>query len=84
MKFTDTSPDAERVQIKLLREAGRPRRFEIMCSLTHFINQLSRRAIARRNPEMASEERNLLFLSLNYGPELSERVKRYQQIAKHG
>lgn len=68
---TDTSPEAARVQIDLLRRATPARRFELMCSLTSSVRQMARNAIQRLHPEMTERERNLLFVRIHYGAKLA-------------
>ncbi len=72
---SDTSPEAERVQIDLLRKAGVARRIELAFSLTQSAIELSRQGMWRRYPYASEEELNLLFVELNYGKELADRVR---------
>jgi hypothetical protein len=71
----DTSPEAERVQIALLRQASPARRFGLARSLTRSTIMLSRRAIARAHPQFSEEELALTFVELHYGRDLSERLR---------
>ena len=75
--LSDTSPEAEKVQIELLRRATVAERFAMMESLTTMTINLSRRAIARANPELTPEELNLKWVELNYGKELADNVREY-------
>jgi hypothetical protein len=75
--FSDTHPEAEKVQIDLLRKATTSDRFALMCSLTATAISLSRRAIARANPALSPREVDLRFVELHYGKELASRVRRY-------
>lgn len=70
----DTHPEAERVQIELLRRAGAARRLALALSLTDMVRDLSRKAIAAANPDLDERGRNKLFLEVCYGRELAERV----------
>ena len=80
----DTSPEAERVQIELLRKAGEARRFALARSMSNTVIQLSRRAIKERFPEMNEEEVGLYFVELNYGKELADRMRiRMKQNNEH-
>ncbi|MEO8971845.1 MAG: hypothetical protein ABI406_09645 [Ktedonobacteraceae bacterium] len=72
---SDTSPEAERVQIDLLRKAGVVRRIELAFSLTQSAIELSRQGMRRRYPLASEEDLNLLFVELNYGKELADRVR---------
>ena len=73
----DTHPDAEQVQISLLRQASAAERIARACSLSETVIQLSRRAIRRANPKLNEQELNLLFVEYCYGKELSDCVRRY-------
>jgi len=74
---SDTHPEAERVQIGLLRQASTAQRFALARSLTATAVSLSRRAIARANPDFSPQEVDLKFVELHYGKELASRVRRY-------
>jgi hypothetical protein len=73
----DTSPEAERVQIELLRRAGPEGRFRKMASLTHSVLTLSKRAIARQNPNLSALEQGMIFVKFHYGAELESRVREF-------
>lgn len=81
---SDTSPEAEAIQVNLLKKAGLRKRFELMRSLTRTMIQLSRRALVRRNPDLTSAEVDYFFLSLNYGHDIACRVKRYLEALNNG
>jgi len=72
---SDTSPEAERVQIDLLRKAGVARRIELTFSLTQSAIELSRQGMRRRYPYASEKELDLLFVELNYGKELADCVR---------
>lgn len=71
----DTHPEVERVQIELLRKAGVARRLSLVRSLSQTVIQLSRRAIRESHPGASEEELALIFVELNYGKELAERLR---------
>jgi hypothetical protein len=71
----DTDPDAERVQIELLRRAGPARRAQLALSLSAQVIELSRRALARAEPSASPVEIQLRFVELNYGRELADAVR---------
>ncbi len=73
----DTSSEAARVQIDLLRQAGPARRFHLACSLSDTCLWLARRALRRSMPDAAEREVQLAFVSLWYGEDLAQRVRRY-------
>ena len=73
--LTDTHPDADAVQIQLLRQASVAQRLNMMRSLTRVAVAGSRRACKKTHPEMTSEELDVLFVELNYGRDLAARVR---------
>jgi len=73
----DTHPDAEKVLVSLFRKASTSKKFSLVRSLTQTTIQLSKRAIARANKNLNEEQINLIFISLHYGNDLAERVKKY-------
>ncbi len=75
--LSDTHPEAEAVQIRLLREATVSRRFDLLCSLTRTAIYHAKRAIERANPGITPRERDLKYIELNYGSELAIEVRRY-------
>ncbi len=77
--LTDTSIEAERVQIELLRKATPARRAAIALSLSYTVFNLSRRAVQRANPNAGDFELKLLFLENCYGKDLAEKVKKYMR-----
>jgi len=75
--FSDTSPEAEKVQIELLREATNAQRLALALSMTDLAIRLARRAIARANPGLTRRELDLKFVEIHYGNDLAERVREY-------
>jgi hypothetical protein len=75
--LSDTRPEAEKVQIGLLRKASASQRFARMCSLTAAAISLSRRAIARANPKLNPQELDLKFVEVHHGKQLAADLRRY-------
>ena len=73
----DTSPEAEKVQIELVRQASTAERIARMQSLSAMVIKLSRRAIARANPELSAREVDLLWVRLHYGKALADELRKY-------
>jgi hypothetical protein len=73
----DTHPDAERVQIELLRQATIAQRFHLVRSLTATTRRLAWRAIREANPEASDQEIDLLFVAVHYGQDLADRLRVY-------
>jgi len=71
MALTDTDPEAERVQLELLRQATPGRRVALALSLSRSVIELSRRGIAARMPGATDQEVGLRFVALHYGEGLA-------------
>ncbi len=71
----DTSPEAERVQIELIRKASVTKRFTIMQSWSQFIIEANRQAIRKANPKASEEEIALIFVARNYGQALADGLQ---------
>jgi len=71
----DTSPEAERVQIELIRKMSPTRKLNLVRSMTRTMIQASRENIRSLHPHLSEEELNLLFIELYYGKDLSDRVR---------
>ncbi|MDL1982900.1 MAG: hypothetical protein LWX54_01690 [Deltaproteobacteria bacterium] len=78
----DTHPEAERVQIALIRKAGIARRIGIARSLSETAIKLSRRAISRANPQLSEQELNLVIVAHNYGSYIADRLVNYLKRKK--
>lgn len=79
----DTRPEAELVQIELLRKATTERRLELGLSLSQEALGIARQAIARANPFAGEEDQKLLFVEVTYGKDLADRVRAYL-AGRHG
>ncbi len=75
--LSDTHPEAEKVQIELIRKMSVGERLGIMRSMTATAIGLSRRAIAEANPELTGQEFELKCIELYYGADLAARVREY-------
>ena len=74
---SDTSPAAEEVQLRLLREASPARRVQLALSLSQTCAELARAALRRRWPDASEREIRLRFAEVHYGEDLAERVRRH-------
>jgi hypothetical protein len=75
--LSDTHPDAERVQIELLRQTSAAQRFRMTVNLTAALVDSSRRTIAAQNPDLSPRELSLRCVQLYYGEALAERLRDY-------
>jgi hypothetical protein len=75
--LSDTHPDAERVQIELVRQMTGAQRIARWRSHNAMIIGLSRQAIARANPHLNEREVNLIWVEHAYGERLAAELRRY-------
>jgi hypothetical protein len=74
----DTSPEAERVQIDLLRQASVARRFEAARRLTETTFALAVKAIRETMPPDTGDGEVLVrFVEIHHGVELAAKLARY-------
>ncbi|MCX7032221.1 MAG: hypothetical protein NTU62_19215 [Spirochaetes bacterium] len=74
MPTGDTSPEAESIQIDLLRKAPTWKRLRVAAEMSETIMLLSRIGVARRNPGASPAELRRLAAEAILGPELAFRV----------
>ncbi len=70
----DTDPEAERVQLALLRAAPVACRLQAACDLSSLAVGLARRALRRAHPEADDDQLDLLFVRGHYGDELADAL----------
>ena len=75
---TDTTPDAERVQLELVRRMTGSERADMAITLTNEVIRQSKVAIRHRFPELSEADLKLKFIELHYGRELAEAVRQVQ------
>jgi hypothetical protein len=73
----DTNPEVERILISLIRTLSMEEKLNRTLNFSSSIINLSKRAIARANPELSEDERNVLFVKYHYGNALAEKVRKY-------
>lgn len=71
----DTEPDAERVQVALLRAAPVARRLHVAMALSATVMSAARRALARARPLASARELDLRFVELHYGADLAADLR---------
>jgi len=81
--LSDTNSKIEDIQINLMRQMSIPQKFSLITSLSSLTIQLSKRAIARRNPKLSRLEQDLLFVKYNYGEDLYKNVRGYVLKLSH-
>lgn len=73
----DTDLRSEAIQLNLLRNANISERFNLMQALTSSVISFSKEAISKSNPTMSKEELGILFVKLNYGEKLANKLSNY-------
>jgi len=77
IQSSDTAPQAEKVQIELIRKSSVCKRVSIVRSLSQTTMYLSRRAIQRTSPSLSEREVDLAFVANHYGEKLAECLRLY-------
>jgi len=75
--LSDTSPDAARVQLELLRGATLARRYEAARALTATTIGLALEAIRAAMPGASEDEIRVRFVEIHHGRELAERLAEF-------
>ncbi len=70
----DTSPDAERVQIELMRRAPAWRKLQLVGQMNRALRTLAMSGLRQRYPQASPQELRRRLADLVLGPELAARV----------
>ena len=73
--LSDTPRGIQRLQIELAQRMSPAEKIEQVRKMTDFVVRLSRRAIARANPELTEAEVNLRWVELSYGRKLASELR---------
>ncbi len=71
----DTSVEAERRQIERIRLAGSVKRIQQTLQMSAEMVYLSRMALRRLHPMLSDDDLKLLWIELNYGKALADKVR---------
>ena len=71
----DTSPEAEQVQIDLIRKVPVSRRLQMAWSHSATVIDLARQALRRARPHATQQELDLQFIELHYGAALATALR---------
>ena len=71
---TDTSENAEAVQLDLWRSMSGQERIQKMASLSSRLRDMSFDAIRRRHPEFSEDQVRLKLIELTYGKEIASEM----------
>jgi hypothetical protein len=72
--LSDTSPEAEQVQMALLRQASIARRLSLVSDLSQMVLQLSWQGLRRAHPGASEREIRLRSVALNYGQAVADSL----------
>lgn len=81
---TDTSHDAERLQLEMFRRMSPTERIRKVCQLSTTLRRMALEAIERRHPGLDEREKRLRFIEISYGKALSDAVRQYLQKQTSG
>ena len=73
-RLTDTSPEAERIQVKILRAMPSWRKFQLWNDLNTAMRQVALSGLVQRFPSATPEELRRRLATLLLGPELAAQV----------
>ncbi|MBA2287968.1 MAG: hypothetical protein H0W02_21035 [Ktedonobacteraceae bacterium] len=73
----DTSPEMERVQIELLRQAPLTKRFAMIEAWSQFIIEAAKQGIRREHPQASEQEVALILVARQYGQPMADKVRAY-------
>lgn len=74
-RLSDTDAAAARLQLDLIRRAGRARRIRLALSLSDSVIDLACAGIRRRAPSLSRAEARLEFVSTHYGADTARAVR---------
>lgn len=81
---TDTSDEAERLQLEIFRRMSPTERIQKVRRLSSNLRQMARDAIRRRHPDCNKQEQRLKFIELTYGQELADAVREHTREQASG
>lgn len=76
-ELDETPPEEEKALIEWLQKKTPAQRLELGLSLTQANIERIREDIRLANPNASKEELDLIFVEVNYGKELADRVRTY-------
>lgn len=76
---TDTSIEAEAIQMELLRRMSPADRIVKMCNLSASLRRMAFEAIRRLHPDLDEAEVRMKFIESTYGKELASEVRNHLQ-----
>ena len=74
---TDTSSEAEQVQLALIRAMSPSERVRRAMQLTNQMRRMARAAIRRQHPPFSEEQIGIKLIELHYGEQLAREVQQH-------
>ncbi len=74
---TDTSEEAQEIQLACLRRMSPQERIRQTCQMSRRVRDMAFDAIRRRHPELDEAEVRLAFIELAFGQHLADEVRRW-------
>lgn len=72
--YTDTDPQVEELQIRLLRQTPTWRKMEMFADLNSSARAFAISGLKQRYPDIGEDELRFKFVSLLYGEEIAQKV----------
>lgn len=73
----DTHPDAEKIEIELLKQAGISERLWRTFTMSSWILWLGKQAISKAHPTWSKRRVDLFFVDAHYGRTLASKLQEY-------
>lgn len=83
-RLSDTTPEAEAIQLRLLREKTPAERGAMALRLSAELARVSKRAIQRAHPEFSATQVGQYFVELHYGKKLADALRNHQAALDDG
>jgi hypothetical protein len=83
VQSSDTSLEAEQVQIQLMRRFGTVRRFALLANLSNSTRRMAWQNFRRTRAELGLRQKQLLFLELLYGKALLQELQTALKVEKN-
>lgn len=73
----DTHPDAEKIEISLLKQAGISERLRRTFAMSSWVLWLGKQAISKAHPRWNKRKVDLFFVEVHYGKTLASKLQEY-------
>ena len=84
LQSVDTSRQFEDIYLNLIRQRTITQKFKQVESISSLVIRLSKKAIRDANPTFSKTDLDLLFIKLNYGDALHDKLKKYFSKLQNG